>query len=343
LVAIRPRLAVHHDAAGVDVRLMIVRDRGSRRDRAQKHVEVGEELGAARDHLRPCFQLEAVVAYPGGDVARMANWRGVIVRPGIFGNDTKPLIFCRRIGTAEQGLGELLCQLLGFAQGAAARLLAAALGRTERAASHFTSAIAMHDRLGTPAWAQLSRLELDHLQVVVQSTNVFRKDGSTWRLAFDGQEVHLTDAKGLHDIATLLGTPGREVHVWTLLGSPVPRGGADPVLDEQARALFAARLAELDTEIAEADAGQDVLRSERACAERAALVHELAAASGLGKRRRRLCDDTERARKTVGARIRDVLVRIERVHPVLADHLRTAISTGTMCVYTPPDGYRWRV
>jgi phage terminase Nu1 subunit (DNA packaging protein) len=222
-------------------------------------------------------------------------------------------------------------------------LLAAALGQTERAAGHFNSAIAMHDRLGTPAWAQLSRRELDHLQVVVQPTNVFRKDGSTWRLAFDGQEVHLSDAKGLHDIATLLGTPGREVHVWTLLGSPIPRGGADPVLDEQARALFAARLAELDTEIAEADADQDVLRSEQACAERTALVHELAAAAGLGRRTRRLGDETERARKTVGARIRDVLVRIERVHPVLADHLRTTISTGTTCVYTPPDGCRWRV
>jgi len=107
--------------------------------------------------------------------------------------------------------------------------------------------------------------------------------------------------------------------------------------------MYAARLAELDHEIAEADAAHDSLRSEQACAERKALIHEPAAAAGLGRRRRRLGDETERARKTVGARIRDVLRRIERIHPELARHLRTTISTGTMCVYAPTDDCRWLV
>jgi hypothetical protein len=221
-------------------------------------------------------------------------------------------------------------------------LLAAALGRPELAGSHFAAAIAQHDRLGTPAWAELSRRELQPLQNHPPA-NVFRYDGGTWRLAFDGREVHLPDAKGLHDIATLLSVPGREVHVCTLLGSPIPSGGADPVLDQQARALYGARLAELDAELVEADTTLDPLRSERASIERDALVHELAAATGLGKRSRRLGDETERARKTVGARVRDVLARIERVHPGLATHLRASISTGTSCVYVPSDDFHWLV
>jgi hypothetical protein len=114
---------------------------------------------------------------------------------------------------------------------------ASALDRNDQAARHFVAAIAMYDRLGTPAWAELSRREPVRIQEV-RSTNLFRMDGGTWRLAFDRREVHLADAKGLHDIATLLGTPGREVNVHTLLGSPVPPGGADSILDEQARAMY---------------------------------------------------------------------------------------------------------
>jgi hypothetical protein len=94
--------------------------------------------------------------------------------------------------------------------------------------------------------------------------------------------------------------------VFTLLGIPVPPTSADPV---------------------------------RACAERDALVHELTAAAGLGRRRLRLGDEAEKARKTVEARIRDVLGRIERVHPMRAHHLRDTISTGTTCAYTPPEGW----
>jgi hypothetical protein len=37
-----------------------------------------------------------------------------------------------------------------------------------------------------------------------------------------------------------------------LLGGPPPGGGADPVLDDQARAAYRARLAELDAELDQA-------------------------------------------------------------------------------------------
>jgi hypothetical protein len=197
----------------------------------------------------------------------------------------------------------------------------------------------MHERLGTPAWAELSRRERDRLKQSMPP-NVFRNDRGTWQLAFDGLEAHLQEAKGLHDLAHLLGAHGREVHVFTLLGSPVPPVGADPALDEEARTQYGARLKMLEEEIAAADAANDTLRSERACNERDALAHELAAAAGLGGRRRRLGDEVERARKTVGARIRDVFLRIERV-PELARYLRDTISTGTTCVYAPPDARGW--
>ena len=52
--------------------------------------------------------------------------------------------------------------------------------------------------------------------------------------------VTLPDAKGLHDLHALLGAAGREVHVLDLLGpevaATVGRTGADPVLDDEAKA-----------------------------------------------------------------------------------------------------------
>ena len=75
--------------------------------------------------------------------------------------------------------------------------------------------------------------------------------------------------------------------------------------------------------------------SEALQLERAALISQLARATGLGRRPRRLGDETESARKTVGARIRDTLRRIDDVHPALGAHLRDTVTIGTVCRYTP--------
>jgi hypothetical protein len=128
--------------------------------------------------------------------------------------------------------------------------------------------------------------------------------------------AHLPDSKGLRDLAVLLAAPGRPVHAVQLLTGQRPAGaGADPVLDDQARAAYRARLAELEAELDEADAHADPHRPERARLERDALVDELARAAGLGGRPRRRGDDTERARKAVTARVRDAIARVGRQHP----------------------------
>jgi tetratricopeptide (TPR) repeat protein len=218
--------------------------------------------------------------------------------------------------------------------------LAAALGRQPQAAAHLESAIGNYTKLGAPAWAELCRPQLDNVRASESSTSdperpVLRFDGGSWELDYRGTQVHLPDAKGLRDIATLLSGPGQPVHVLRLLGVEEPTG-ADPVLDEQARQAYRARLGELDAEIEQARSWQDLARAERATLERTALISELTAATGLAGRTRRLGDRTERARKTVTARIRDALRRIDRAHPELAEHLRGTIRTGTECEYTPP-------
>jgi tetratricopeptide (TPR) repeat protein len=219
--------------------------------------------------------------------------------------------------------------------------LAAALGRREQAITHLKAALAGYRRLGAPAWARRCGEELDRLHG--EPADVFRLDGGVWTLRYAGRQALLPDAKGMHDLATLLAAPGRPVHALQLLGRPVPAAAAEPVLDQRAKAAYRARLAELDAEIDEARSWQDPHRAAKARAEREALVAELSAAAGLGGRARRLGDEVERARKTVTARIRDALRRIDAVHPELAAHLRDAVRTGTSCSYQPPEPARWRL
>ncbi|GGO01883.1 ATP-binding protein [Micromonospora parathelypteridis] len=178
----------------------------------------------------------------------------------------------------------------------------------------------------------------------------FRRDGPVWQLAYAGAVVHLPDAKGLHDLHLLLGRPGSDVPAVELLDPAAGpelvaarRMGADPVLDDEAKARYRRHLARLDEEIDRAAARDDDRKVATLDAERGALLDELRAAAGLAGRSRRLGDEAERARKTVTARIRDTLRKLDDRHPALASHLRDSVSTGNTCRYQPPTPPPWRL
>ncbi len=206
--------------------------------------------------------------------------------------------------------------------------LAAALGRHEDAARMFEAARGASRRLGARVWSPSEREP-------ARSPLTFKREGATWRMSYTGRVAHLPDAKGLRDLATLVANPGREIHVLTLLGRPIPASGADPILDDQARAAYRARLAAIHRALDEADRAGRSEVGEALELEREALIAQLASAAGLGGRPRRLGDQTESARKTVGARIRDSLHRIDDVHPALGAHLRDSVTIGTICRYAP--------
>jgi tetratricopeptide (TPR) repeat protein len=206
--------------------------------------------------------------------------------------------------------------------------LADALGRHGEAAELYDAARDAARRLGVLAWSPPDTTS-------GPKRLMLSRDGATWKLSFEGRIVHLPDAKGLHDLATLVANPGRDLHVLTLLGRPGPAFGADAVLDDEARAAYRARVGAIDRALDDADRAGDSQEGERLAAERVALVSELATATGLGGRPRRLADESERARKTVGARLRDSLRRIEDVDPALGRYLRSSVRIGTECRYTP--------
>jgi len=179
------------------------------------------------------------------------------------------------------------------------------------------------------------------------AAQVFHREGEYWTLSFGGQMIRVRDAKGLHHIARLIREPGVEMPATELvmadeeITAPLaasPLGDAGPVLDEQAKRAYRARLVELRAELDQAEQAGDAARTERARVEHEFLAAQISAAVGLGGRDRRAASTAERARLTVTKRIKDAIARIRSSHPSLARHLAAGIRTGHFCSYQPEPG-----
>jgi tetratricopeptide (TPR) repeat protein len=239
----------------------------------------------------------------------------------------------------------------------AARLLEAALGTARRLgmtvfAERAGESLARAGGDGHPAWAPLPAAPAAEGATL---WSVCRREGEYWTIAFAGEAFRLKDVKGLHYLAHLLRHPGREFHVLDLAatGQQTPADGPPmsparqdnlhqarpsslgPVLDEQAKTAYRARLRELEDDLAEAASWADPVRAARARQEMQFLTDELAAAVGLGGRARKPGSPAERARVNITRAIRGAVSRIRAHSPALADHLDATIHTGTFCAYTP--------
>jgi hypothetical protein len=180
------------------------------------------------------------------------------------------------------------------------------------------------------------------------------QENDFWLVGFAGTVTRVPDSLGLRYLHLLIGQRGREVTALELVqlaAATDPAGpvtpaddlhdasgtGADEVLDQQARAAYRQRLTELGEDLAEAEAWNDTERASRLRAEKDFLVRELAAATGLGGRPRRLGAESERARLNVTRAIRSAIARIRDRAPAAAAHLDQAVRTGTRCSYAPPN------
>ena len=141
-----------------------------------------------------------------------------------------------------------------------------------------------------------------------------------------------------------MANPGVEISAVDLAtGGWAVVASAPPVLDARAKAAYRRRLDELDEALDRAALRHRDDQVRELEIERAALLDELRRATGLGGRDRRLDDATEKMRKTVTARIRDSLRRLDDRHPTLAAHLRASVRTGAHCSYTPAVAVTWEL
>jgi hypothetical protein len=187
------------------------------------------------------------------------------------------------------------------------------------------------------------------------SANAFRRDGDVWLVRYAGVNLRLKDGKGPQYLATLLGTPGREIHVLEFgataappasrgalhgLSIGAPGASIDDAPDHRARREYRARLDDLHAELEEAEQFADIGRAEQLRVELDQLMVQLAGRLGS---RPVLRSPAETARKAVTKVLRTQIGKLLDVHPALGRHLRDTVQMGTVCVYAPPSPVAWDV
>ncbi len=183
----------------------------------------------------------------------------------------------------------------------------------------------------------------------------FRREGDSWTIEFGREAFRVRDSKGMHHLARLLSSPGREVHALDLVRADAPaaavvepagRGtvadlelgdasAVGPALDGAAVAAYRSRLVDIREELDEAERWNDPERLALLEREQSALIAELSSAFGLGGRERDGHSSAERARVSVTRAIRVAMDHIDDYSPTLGAHLTATIRTGTYCAYVP--------
>ena len=237
--------------------------------------------------------------------------------------------------------------------------LAQVLGETDRVRGHLERALEVAERLGARPLVERIAAELGQAPAPVAHAAASRPGGAErpgpsarrnvqlipagdfWQVRFADGEAAVKDSKGVQILARLLGDPEREFHALDLnvpAGAAIVEtvdGGGLAGLDEQARAAYRRRLAEIAEALDEARAMNDVSGVEMLLEEQEALQRELTRAFGLGGRQRASGSAAERARVNVTRRIRDAIEKIGEHLPDAARYLDNTIKTGTYCKYTP--------
>lgn len=224
-----------------------------------------------------------------------------------------------------------------------------ALGRIDEAEARQLAALRAYQRMGASWWMR----RVAGITPSPHPTDVvcLQPDGAgVWLVGRYGSTRAVPEMKGLRYLRLLLARPGSDIPALELsdavaghAGERVTEGDVGTVADRRALAAYRRRLAELDEELDRADRRGDAGRGQRLTSERAALLAQVAAATGFGGRPRVTGATAERARVAVRKAIAAALARISAVDPPVGRLLADTVSTGITCRYEPDPGrpVRW--
>jgi len=179
--------------------------------------------------------------------------------------------------------------------------------------------------------------------------NTFTRKGSRWLIVYSGSEFSVRDRVGMSYIAALLAKPGVPIAAINLATPGRSSAEArmarlfDPILDDQARQEYRARLHEIDEELACTIDDDDTERRASLCADKEVIEDQLRVSTGLGGRRRGFRDDHEQARLRVTKATSRAIEEIGKLSPDLANHLRLSITKGADCMYHPSEKITWKL
>ncbi len=153
-------------------------------------------------------------------------------------------------------------------------LLAGTQGRTDEARTLLSGALDVYEAMGATWFVRRVREELADLDGRQEPASlaargaVLRRTADGWEAGWAGHEGRFPEARGLHHLHTLLGTPHTEVHAADLMrpgASAMVGGGArDALLDDTAKRAYRERITALQSVVSEAEELGDVDRAQGA-------------------------------------------------------------------------------
>ena len=356
ILGVSLRLPGHHFETTVGVVLVTM----GRTDEAAVELErlLPQVLAGSGPRWLGAMAELSVVAAEIGNVgaaqrleAGLTPYRGQLVVRGGANTTIGPVSYFLGRLALVQGLNDDAASLLeeavtfqqeiGALPGLARSLwaLADALGAGPVADDHRLRATSIAERLGLRPLLELAAISADRWTLA--------RDGDDWVLAAGGEHARLRDTRGLGHLRSLLAAPGVDIAALDLAagGAGLAADTEMPVLDDEARRRYRARLDALERELEAADRSGNAEQATAIEAERVAILDELREATGLGGRSRVVPAEAERARVNVTRTLRAALDRISEVAPRCGQHLQASIQTGRTCRYEPAAGgpSSWRV
>jgi hypothetical protein len=177
-------------------------------------------------------------------------------------------------------------------------------------------------------------------------SNVFRKSGNMWTLAYRNKEVHLKHSFGLHYIALLIRHQSRWISTKVLAESKGDTiienvSGPEVVADHESLKQVRSQILKLKSELEEAESANRQHDAKMLEEEIEQHTKYLNSAVGRGGRLRSTNNTAEKVRKRVCAPIERSLIEIRKAHPTLWEHFDKAIQRGADCAYMPGETVKW--
>lgn len=180
-----------------------------------------------------------------------------------------------------------------------------------------------------------------------KEVRIFRRQGATWLLVFDGLEKTASNSKGMAYISHLLMNPGKPIFCADLrdvvAGVTTPRhlGSGGEVLPPDVLEDYKRRLRENEEGLELARELGGTTRIEELESEAMVLKAEIARGAGLFGRGREASSDRKRARQSVSAAVNRAIDAVTRSHPTLGSHLARSITPGERLSYNPDPPIPW--
>lgn len=200
---------------------------------------------------------------------------------------------------------------------------------------------AAHVKLG--ATGELLLTAIDQADI---GSNVFKYEGPVWHIRYQGKQIYLPHFTGLRYIARLLKQPNERVSVDQLvapdaIGGTIAKQDNGPATDIQGLANYRRKLAELETEIAEAKASGDAGGQMRAQEAKESIVEHLKSVTDHAGRPRKDRPQQTSMRTAVSKAIDRALHEIKEHHADLWEHLESSIVKGNFLRYCPATPTTW--